>query len=183
MTPCDDPKKCSSRQPSAFGQSFSENLSGLRRCTPKKYSDQTAFDFGLILCEKSHQPSELCSEKTFKPGRLQLWEDPLRKATPAFGNVPLKNIHARQRSSLGPYSAKIPESLRKRTLKKCSRPPAFVFGSILDKKSEKRSETCPEKTFTPVGLRPLGYAPRKTPPAFGNVPRKNIHALRPSALG
>ena len=92
---CDDPKKYSSRRLSTFGQSFSENLSGLRRCTPKKYSDQTAFDFGLIPCEKPRQPSKIYPEKTFTSDCLRLLVNPLQKVPPAPGDITRKNVQAR----------------------------------------------------------------------------------------
>ena len=67
---CDGPKKCNSRQLSAFGQSFSKNLSSgpLRR--PEKVQLQTAFGFWSILSEKPLQPSEIYPEKTFMPDCL-----------------------------------------------------------------------------------------------------------------
>ena len=168
-TRCDNPKKYSSRQPSALGRYPAKSPTSLRNCALKRRSGQAASSFGKILCEKSHQPSELCSEKTFRPGRLQLWEDPLRKATPAFGNVPRKNIPARQPSAFGQSSAKSLASVRKCTPKKRSRQTAFSFGSILSKKPLQPSEIYPEKTFTPDGFRLWVDTLRKVPPAFGIV--------------
>ena len=40
---CDDPKKCSSRLPSAFGRSPAKSLSSLWKCTLKKCSCRTTF--------------------------------------------------------------------------------------------------------------------------------------------
>jgi len=58
-TRCDDPKKYSSRLPSAFGQSFSKNLSSGPLRWPEKVQLQTAFGFGSILSKKSLQLSEI----------------------------------------------------------------------------------------------------------------------------
>ena len=52
---CDVPKKCNSRQPSAFGHSSTKNLSSLRRCPPEIRSHQAAFGFWSILFGKSLQ--------------------------------------------------------------------------------------------------------------------------------
>ena len=117
---CDNPKKYSSRPPPAMGRSSAKSSTSLRNCALKRRSGQAAFSFWSIPCKKSHQPSELCSEKMFRPGRLQLWGDPLRKATPAFGNVPRKNIPARQLSAFGQSSAKSLASVRKCTPKRRS---------------------------------------------------------------
>ena len=96
-------KDVPARQPPAAFSHRSRGLSSdLLRCL-EKVQLQTAFGFGSIPCEKSHQPSELCSEKTFRPGRLQLWGDPLRKASPAFGDLPRKNVHAGLPSAAFPH--------------------------------------------------------------------------------
>ena len=92
---CDDSKRSSSRQPSAFGHSSTKSLSSLRRCTPEKCLRQTASSFWSIPCKKSRQPSEIYPEKMLKPDGLRLLVDPLRKALPAFGDIPQKNVHAR----------------------------------------------------------------------------------------
>ena len=180
---CDNPKKYSSRLPPALGRSSAKSHSSLWKCTPKKYSRQTASGFGSIPCEKSHQPSELCSEKTFRPGRLQLWGDPLRKATPAFGNVPRKNIPARQPPALGRYPAKSPTSLRNCALKRRSGQAASSFGEILCEKPLQPLEMYPEKIFPPDSLRLLVNPFRKISPAACCDNPKKYSSRLPSAFG
>ena len=87
-TRCDSSKKSSSRLPSAFGQSFSKNLSSGPLRWPEKVQLRTASGFGSILSKKPLQPSEIYPEKTFTPDGFRLWVDPLQKVSPAFGDVP-----------------------------------------------------------------------------------------------
>ena len=85
---CDDSKKYSSRQPLAASSYRPRGFPSdpLRRL--EKVQLQIAFGFGVKPRKKSLQPSEMYPEKTFTPDGLRLWVDPLRKALPAFGNVP-----------------------------------------------------------------------------------------------
>ena len=100
---CDDPKKCSSRRPLAFGQSPAKSSASLRKCAPKKCSRQTAFGFWSILCKKPLQPSELYPEKIFRSDSFRLWVNPLQKVPSAFGNVPRKNVYARPPPAAFPH--------------------------------------------------------------------------------
>ena len=68
-------------------------------------------------------------------------------------------------------------------LEKRSHQAAFGFWSILCKKSRQRSEMYPQKRFTPDGLQLFANPLRKVPPAFGDMPRKNVPARGPSAFG
>ena len=193
-----------------MGRYPAKSHSSLWKCTPKKYSRQTAFGFGSIPCEKSHQPSELCSEKAFRPDNLWLWIYIEQKASPAFGDVPRKNVYARplsaafstpivrhpKRSAAMTRKRVAPDSLRlwiyseqkaspafeDLPRKKRLRPPAFGLRATPREKPLQPSATYPEKTFTPASLWLPGYAPRKVSPALRNVPRKNVHTCRPSAL-
>ena len=162
-------KTVHARRPSAYGLRLVESPSSLRKRAPKKRSRHTAFGLRATPREKPLQPSATYPEKTFTPASLWLPGYAPRKVSPALRNVPRKNVHTCRPSALSPYLAKSPESARKRALKKRLRPPAFGRRATPRKKSGKRSETYPEKTFTPVGLRPPGYTLRKAPKAVGNV--------------
>ena len=176
-------KNVETRQPSTFGQFLAKSLASVRRYAPKKRSHQTAFGFGSIPYEKSHQPSELCSEKTFRPSRLRLLVNPPRKTSPAFGDVPRKNVEIRQPPAFGRYSAKGTSSVRRCIPKKRSGQRASGFWSIPCKKSRQPSEIYPRKTFTPDSLRLLVNPLQKVPSAFGDVLRKYVHIRQPLALG
>ena len=69
---CDNSKKSSSRKPSTFGQSFSENLSSGPMRRPEKEQLQTAFGFWSIPYKRPCQPSEMYPQKTFRPGSFRL---------------------------------------------------------------------------------------------------------------
>ena len=78
----------------AFSHRSRGSLSGpLRRL--EKVQLQTAFGFLPIPCEKFLQPSEMYPERTFRPDRLWLLDNPLQKASQAFGDVPRKNVETR----------------------------------------------------------------------------------------
>ena len=94
-TRCNTPKKYSSGLPSAFGQFPAKSPVSVRRCAPKKRSHQTASGFWSILCKNLRQPSEMYPEKIFRSDCLRFWVNPPRKASPAFGDVPRKNVYAR----------------------------------------------------------------------------------------
>ena len=130
---CDDPKKCSSRQLPAFGQYFSKNHSSDPLRCPEKVRFRTASGFGVKPCEKFLQPSEMYLEKIFRSDCLRLLVDPLQKVSPASGDMPRKNVHARWPLAFGRYSAKSLVSLRKCT-------PTISFGlSALGCNKDKRN--------------------------------------------
>ena len=190
MTRCDDPKKCGSRQPSAFGRCPAKSLTSLRRCVPKKYSSrkpsafgrspaksltslrncalkrrsgQAAFGFGSIPCEKSHQPSEMYLEKIFRSDCLRLLVDTLQKASPAFGNVPRKNVETRWPSTFGQSFSENLSSDPLRRLEKVQLQTAFGFWSIPCKKPLQPSEMYPEKMFRSDNFRLLLPTDREAP--------------------
>ena len=209
MTRCDDPKKCGSRQPSTFGRCPAKSLSSLRRYDLKKRSCQTAFGFGSILSKKSRQRPEICPEKTLRPDGLRLLVNPFRKIspvtycddpkksssrkpsafgrclakkTPAFGDVPRKNVHARPPSAFGQSPAESPASIRRCTPEKCLRPSASGCLFPPTARLPKRSTAMARKSATPDNLRLLVDTPRKAPPAFGDVSPKNVHARQLSTF-
>ena len=121
---CDNSKKSSSRQPSAFGQSFSKNLSSgpLRRL--EKEQLQIAFGFWSIPCKKPLQPSEICPEKTLRPDVLRLLVNPFRKISPVARCDDPKKSSSRQPSTFGQSPAKSPVSLQRYTPEKYLLPSA-----------------------------------------------------------
>ena len=78
-THCNGPKKCNSRQPSAFGQSPAKRSASLRRYAPKKRSGQRAFGFWPIPRKKSLQPSKMCPEKRSHQAAFGFWSILCRK--------------------------------------------------------------------------------------------------------
>ena len=162
-------KNVYARRPSASGLRLAKIPKTVRQRVPKNRSRPPAFGLRATPRGKPLQPSETCSEKTFSPYGLRPPGYTSRKAPPAFGYVSRKNIHACQPLAAGLCSAKSLSSAQKRASKKRSHLPAFGFESIPREKPGKRSETCPEKTFTPAGLRPPGHASQKVREAFGDV--------------
>ena len=150
---CDNPKKYSSRQLSAFGQFSAKSLASVRKCTLKRRSGQTTS--GCLSTPIARLPKwpAAMTRKRVAPDCLRLLVNPLRKATPAFGNVPRKNIPARQPSAFGQFPAKSLSSLRRFTPKKRSRQTAFDFGLIPSKRSLQPSEMCPSHSPRAVGFR------------------------------
>ena len=95
VTRCDDPKKCGSRLPSAFGRSPAKSLSSLRRFTLKKCSCRTTFGCLSTPTAKLPKWPAAMTRKSAAQDRLRLWIYTEQKVPPAFGDVPRKNIHAR----------------------------------------------------------------------------------------
>jgi|GEM_PF-2649390 len=180
-TYCDDPKKYSSRPPPALGRSSAKSPTSLRKCTPKKYSRQTAFGFWSILCKKPLQPLEMYPEKIFPPDSLRLLVNPFRKISPATCCDDPKKYSSRQPSAFGQSPAKSHSSLWKCTPKKCSGQAASSFGEILCEKPLQPLEMYPEKIFPPDSFRLLVNSLQKVSPASGNVPRKDVPARQPPA--
>jgi len=102
-TRCDNPKKYSSRQLSAFGQFSAKSLASLRNCALKRRSGQTASSFGKILCEKPLQPLEMYPEKIFPPDSFRLLVNSFRKISPATRCDNPKKYSSRQPSTLDLY--------------------------------------------------------------------------------
>ena len=98
---CDDPKKSSSRQPSAFGRSPAKSLSSVRRFTLKKCSCRTTFGcLSTPIAKLPRRPAAI-ARKSAAQDSLRLLVDTLQKASPAFGNVPRKNVETRWPSTFG----------------------------------------------------------------------------------
>ena len=85
---CDNPKKYSSRQPSALGRYPAKSPTSFRNCVLKRRSGQAASSFEEILCEKPLQPLEMYPEKIFPPDSFRFLVNSLQKASPAFGDLP-----------------------------------------------------------------------------------------------
>ena len=123
------------------------------------------------------------TRKSTAPDCLRFWVNPPRKAPPAFGDVPRKNVETRWISAFGHSSTKSLSSLRKCTLKKCLRPSASGCLSIPTARLPKRTAAMLRKSTAPDCLRFWVNPPRKAPPAFGDVPRKNVETRWISAFG
>ena len=128
-----------------MGRSSAKSHSSLWKCTPKKYSRQTAFGFWSILCKKSRQRPEMYPEKTFRPDNLRLPFPTDREAPQATRCDNPKKYSSRQLSAFGQFSVKSLASLRNCALKRRSGQAASSFGEILCKKPLQRSEIYPEK--------------------------------------
>ena len=155
-TRCDDSKKCSSGQPPAFGRYSAKISSSLRRYTPEKCLRPSASGcFFTPIARPLKRPAAM-TRKSVAPDDLRLLVDTPRKAPPAFGDVSPKNVHARQLST---------------------------FELILYGKPLKRPVAITRKSTAPDSLRLWIYTEQKASPAFGDLPRKNVHARRLSTLG
>ena len=158
-----------------------KKTASLRRCTPKKRSGQVAFGFWSMPHEKPCQPSEICPEKTLRSDCLRLLINPLQKASPAFRNVPRKNVHIRRPSALDLYGAKSLSSLRRCTPKKCSGQTTSGCLSTPTARLPRRPAAIARKSAAQDCLQLLVGPLQKVLPAFGDLPRKNVHAGLPSA--
>ena len=134
---------------------------------------------------------------------LRLLVDPLQKASPAFGDVPRKNVHAGlpsaafphrprapqvtccdsskksssgQPSAFGQSPTRIPASVRRCTLKKCSGQTTSGCLSTPTARLPKWPAAMTQKSAAQDCLRLWIYTEQKVPPAFGNV-------LQPFASG
>ena len=157
--------------PSALGQSFSKNLSSDLLRYPEKVQLQTAFGFGSIPYEKSHQPSEMCPEKTLRPDGLRLLVNSLQKVSPASGNVPRKDVPARQPPAAFSHRPRGSPSGPLRWPEKEQLQTAFGFWSILFEKSLQRPAAITRKSTAPDSLRLWIYTEQKVSLAFGNIPQ------------
>ncbi len=155
VTRCDDPKKSSSRLPSAFGRSPAKSLSSVRRCILKKCSCRTTFGcFFPPTARLSKRPAAM-TRRSAAQDSLRLLVAPLQKASPAFGDLPRKNVHARQLPAAFPHRPRGSPSGPLRQLEKEQLRTAFGFWSIPCKKPLQPSEIYPEKMFMPDYLRLL----------------------------
>ena len=142
-TRCDNPKKYSSRLPSAFGQFSAKSPTSLRNCALKRRSGRTTF--GCLFPPTARLPKwpAAMTRKRAAPDDFRLLVDPLQKASPAFGDVPRKNIQVRQLPvAFFPPTARLPR-----------RPAAMT-----------------RKSAAPDDFRLLVNPPRESPPAVGDVP-------------
>ena len=132
---CDNPKKYSSRLPSAFGQFSAKSLASVRKCTPKRRSGQTTS--GCLFPPIARLPQAAqCDDLKKSSSRL----------LSAFGQSPAKNL----------------VSLRRCSSKKRSCRRAFGFGSILFEKSLQRPAAIPRKSTVPDRLQLWVNPLRKT---------------------
>ena len=113
VTRCDNSKKSSFGQPSAFGRSPAKGLSSVRRCTLKKCSCRTTFGCFFHTDREAPQVIRCDSSKKSSSGRPS-----------AFGRSPAKRL----------------SSLRKFTLKKCSG--RTISGRLLPTDREASQVTC-----------------------------------------
>ena len=87
-----------------------------------------------------------------------------------------KKYSSRQSSALGRYPAKSPTSLRNCALKRRSGQTTSGCLSTTIVRHPKRSAAITRKSTAPDSFQLLVDTPQKVPPAFGNIPRKNVYA-------
>ena len=154
-----------------MGRSSAKSHSSLWKCTPKKYSRQTAFGFRSILSKKSLQRSEMYPEKIFPPDSFRLLVNSLQKVSPASGNVPRKDVPARQPPAAFSHRPRGSPSGPLRWPEKEQLQTAFGFWSILFEKSLQRPAAITRKSTAPDSLRLWIYTEQKVSLAFGNIPQ------------
>ena len=176
-------KDVQARQPpAAFSHRSRGSPSGPMR-RPEKEQLQTTSGFGSILSKKPLQPSEIYPEKTFTPDGFRLWVDPLQKASPAFGDLPRKNVHARLPSAFGQFSAKSLASVRKCTPKRRSGQITSGSLSTPTAKLPKWPVAITRKRVAPDCLRLLVNPFRKISPAARCDDPKKCSSRQLSTLG
>lgn len=156
MARCDNPKKCNSRLPSAFGQSPAKRLSSVRRCTLKKCSGQTTS--GRLLPTDCEAPQVACCDSS-KNSSFGL--------PPAFGRSPAKSL----------------ASVRKCTLKRRSGQTTSGCLSTPTARLPKRPAAITRKSTAPNCLRLLVNPFRKISPAARCDNPKKYSSRQLSALG
>ena len=102
-TRCDNPKKYSSRQPSALGQFSAKSLASLRRYTPEKCLRPSAS--GCLFPPTARLPKwpVAIARKSTAPDSLRLLVNPFRKISPAARCDDPKKCSSRQPSTLDLY--------------------------------------------------------------------------------
>ena len=173
---CDNPKKYSSRWLSALGRYPAKSHSSLWKCTPKRRSGQTTS--GCLSTPTARLPKwpVAITRKSTAPDSLRLWVNPFRKISPAARCDDPKKSSSRLPSAFGQSSAKSHSSLRNCALKRRSGQAVFGFWSILFEKSIQRPAAMTRKSVAPDSFQLLVDTSQKVPPAFGNIPRKNVYA-------
>ena len=114
---------------------------------------------------------------------LRLLVDPLQKASPAFGDVPRKNVQVRQLPAASFHRPRGFLSGLLRQLEKVRFRTAFGFWLIPCKKPLQRSEIYPEKMFMPDYLRLPFHTDREAPQVACCDSSKKSSFGRPSAFG
>ena len=142
---------------------------------------KTAFGFWSIPCKKPLQPSEIYPEKMFMPDYLRLPFPTDREAPQVTRCDDQKKCGSRLPSAFGQSPMRIPASVRRFTLKKCSYRTTFGCLSTPTARLPRRPAAMTRKSAAPDCLRLWIYTEQKVLPAFGDVPRKNVHAGLPSA--
>ena len=165
-----------------MGRSSAKSHSSLWKCTPKKYSRQTAFGFWSILCKKSRQRPEMYPEKTFRPDNLRLPFPTDREAPQVARCDSSKKSSSRQPLTFGQSPAKSPVSLRRYTPEKCLRPSASgcLFPPIA--RLPKRPATIPRKSTAPDGFQLLVNPFRKISPETRCDNSKKSSSRKPSTF-
>ena len=152
-----------------MGRSSAKSHSSLWKCTPKKYSRQTAFGFWSILFEKSLQRPAAMTRKSTAPDCLRLLVNPFRKISPAACCDNPKKYSSRLPSAFGQSSTKSPASLRKCTPKRRSGQTTSGCLSTPIARLPKQPAAMTRKSAAPDSLRLWVDTLRKVPPAFGIV--------------
>ena len=142
---------------------------------------KTTFGFWSIPREKFRQRSEIYPEKMFMPDYLRLPFHTDREAPQVTCCDSSKKSSSGQPSAFGRSPTRIPASVRRFTLKKCSCRTTFGCLSTLSAKLPKWPAAMTRKSAAQDCLRLLVNPPRESSPAFGDLPRKNIHAGLPLA--
>ena len=181
---CDAPKKSSSRQLSAFELIlYGKPLKRPAAMTRKRAAPDSLRLLVNPLQKKPLQSSEIYLGKMFMPVRFRLPFPTDREAPQVACCDAPKKCSSGLPSAFGRSPAKSPSSLRRFTPEKCLRPSAFGCLFPPTAKLPKQPAATTRKSTAPDSLWLWGETPQKVPPAFGDVPRKNVHARRPSALG
>ena len=146
-------KNIPARQPSTFGQFSAKSLASVRKCTPKRRPGQTTSGCLFPPIVRHPKRPAAITRKSTAPDSLRLWIYTEQKASPAFGDIPRKNVEIRQPPAAFFHRSLGLSSAQRCTLKKRLRQTAFGFGSILSKKPCQRSEMCPSHSSRAVGFR------------------------------
>ena len=123
------------------------------------------------------------TRKSAAPYSLRLWIYTEQKVSPAFGNVPRKNIPARKPSTFGQFSAKSLASVRKCTPKRRSGQTTSGCLSTPIVRLPKRPAAITRKSTAPDCLRLLVNPFRKISPAARCDDPKKSSSGQPPAFG
>ena len=159
---CDAPKKYDSGRLSAFGRCPAKSLASVWRYAPKKRSRQMAFGFWSILFGKSLQRPAAITRKSATPDSLRLLVNPFRKIPPVARCEGSKKCNSGQPSAFSRSSAENLSSDPLRRLEKVWLKTVFGFESILFGKSLQRPAAMTRKSVAPDSFQLLVNTSRKT---------------------